>query len=102
MKKVTYITQKEEAKTASASSGNLMELAIANNIEGIEGDCGGVCSCATCHIHLTPEDFETVGGPGEIEEEMLELEDNVSPYSRLACQVPISSLPEQITVKVAN
>jgi len=44
MAKITFITQDQEKVTLEADSGNLMELAVNNNIQGIEGECGGVCS----------------------------------------------------------
>ena len=90
MAKITFITPSNAKVVVEADSGNLMELAVNNNIEGIEGECGGVCSCATCHVHVAPEFFDKVGEPGEIEADMLELDDNVTTFSRLGCQVEIS------------
>ena len=36
----------------------VMELARDNNVKGIDADCGGVCSCATCHVHVAPGYFD--------------------------------------------
>ena len=79
-----------------------MELAVANGVSGIDGDCGGVCSCATCHVYVAPEDFAKVGAADEIESDMLELDDNVTEYSRLCCQIEVSDDIDGMTFVVAN
>ncbi len=102
MAKVTFITTDNEKITLEASSGSIMELAVQNGVKGIDGDCGGVCSCATCHVHVNENDFEKVGEPSEIEADMLELEDEVSEYSRLCCQIKVSDAIDGITLKVVE
>lgn len=102
MAKVTFITQAGETITLEATSGSIMELAVNNGVQGIEGACGGVCSCATCHVHVDPEFFEIVGQAGEIEADILELDDNVSAYSRLGCQIQITDAIDNIKLTVAN
>ena len=102
MAKITFITKDEETITAEGLSGSVMELAVKNNVKGIDGDCGGVCSCATCHVHVRPEDFEQVGGPNETEKDMLEFDDNVTEFSRLSCQIDISDAVDGIVLNVAN
>lgn len=82
--------------------GSLMALAVESNIEGIGGDCGGVCSCATCHVHVAQDDYDKTGQPDEIERDMLELVDNLSPTSRLCCQIEISDAIDGIKVKVVR
>lgn len=102
MAKITYITKSGETLEYEATSGSLMELAVKNKVPGIDGDCGGVCSCATCHVHVAPEFYEKLEAPSEIESDMLEFDDNVSEYSRLCCQIPVSDLVDGIKVEVAN
>ncbi|MBH0018841.1 2Fe-2S iron-sulfur cluster binding domain-containing protein [Pseudoalteromonas sp. SWXJ133] len=102
MAKVIFITKTNDAVEVEGDSGSLMELASANGVAGIDGDCGGVCSCATCHIYLTPDDFKKVGTPDEIESDMLELDDNVTQYSRLCCQIEVSENIDRMTFRVAN
>ncbi|UXX77875.1 2Fe-2S iron-sulfur cluster-binding protein [Reichenbachiella carrageenanivorans] len=102
MAKITFITSDNEEIVAEATSGTVMELAKENNVNGIDGDCGGVCSCATCHVHVAEEDFEKVGAPGEIEADMLELEDNYNERSRLCCQIDMSDAIDGVTLYVAN
>ncbi|MBC6997045.1 2Fe-2S iron-sulfur cluster-binding protein [Cytophaga sp. FL35] len=102
MAKITYITKEGESLVFEASSGSLMELAVKNKVPGIDGDCGGVCSCATCHVHVAPAYYEKLEAPSEIEADMLEFDDNVNEYSRLCCQIPVSDAVDGITVEVAN
>ena len=102
MAKITFITSANETITVDGKSGTVMELAKENNIKGIDGDCGGVCSCATCHVHVSPEHFSKTGEAGEIEKDMLELDDNVSEYSRLSCQIDISDKIDGLVVNVAK
>lgn len=102
MAKITFITKNNESITVEATEGSVMELAVKNNIKGIDGDCGGVCSCATCHVHVAPDDFSKTGAPSEIEKDMLELDDKVTEFSRLCCQLAISESLDGITLNVAK
>ena len=76
--------------------------AVQHNVEGIDADCGGVCSCATCHVHVQPEYWDRIGAQSEIEKDMLELEDEVNEFSRLSCQLEISDVLDGIVLNVAN
>lgn len=102
MAKITFITQDDIKTTLEESSGSLMALAVANNIEGIDGDCGGVCSCATCHVHINENQMEMVGEASEIEQDMLELDDNANQFSRLCCQIEINDALDGLVVTVAE
>lgn len=102
MAKITFITSDDEKITLEGTSGSVMALAVENNIKGIDGDCGGVCSCATCHVHVAPEDLAKTGKASEIETDMLELDDNTDEYSRLCCQLEISDAIDGVVLKVAK
>lgn len=101
MAKITFITQDKESVTVEGTTGSVMELAVENNIKGIDGDCGGVCSCATCHVYVAPDFMDKVGEQSEIEADMLEFDDNVNEYSRLSCQIKISEAIDGIILEVA-
>ncbi|MCL1143186.1 2Fe-2S iron-sulfur cluster-binding protein [Shewanella gaetbuli] len=102
MAKVIFVTQNNGSMEVEGDSGSLMELAVANGVAGIDGDCGGVCSCATCHIYVDPADFDKVGAAQEVESDMLELDDKVTEYSRLCCQIDVSDQIDGMTFVVAN
>ncbi len=102
MAKITFITRNDEHYILEADSGSLMELAVQNGVDGIDGDCGGVCSCATCHVHVNTEHMEKVGAASEIEQDMLELDDNATAQSRLCCQIDVSDELDGLVVRVAR
>ncbi len=102
MAKITFITQDNETIILEGTSGSVMELARDNNVKGIDADCGGVCSCATCHVHVAPAYFDKLKEQEDIEKDMLEFEDNTNEYSRLSCQLQISEAMDGMVLKVAN
>ena len=68
-----------------------MQVAVDNNIPGIDAQCGGACACATCHIYVRAEWRKHMPAPDDLEAGMLDFsEDEVRPTSRLACQIKIT------------
>ena len=56
MPKITYVEANGTEHVVELPLGiSLMQGAINNLIPGIEGDCGGLCACATCHIYVPAE-----------------------------------------------
>ena len=102
MPKITFITPDDETVTIQSDEPNLMKAAKLECVEGIDGNCGGVCSCATCHVHVHPDWMEKVGPPGEIELSMLELEDDFDETSRLSCQIPLTPELDGIVLRIAD
>lgn len=81
---------------------SLMELAKRNDVEGILGECGGGCSCATCHVYVDAAWSQTVGPPDDIEEGLLDLVSDVRrEHSRLGCQIKMRRELDGIAVTVA-
>ena len=64
-----------------------MEAAVQNGIRGLLAECGGACSCATCHVYIEPTWAAAVGEAGGLEKDMLEMAVARTACSRLACQV---------------
>ncbi|WP_298907441.1 2Fe-2S iron-sulfur cluster-binding protein [uncultured Aliiroseovarius sp.] len=90
--KVTWVLPGGEEVVADVQTGvNLMEAATANNIAGIQGECGGSLSCATCHVHVDGNWLSKTGEKGDFEEAMLDMADGeVTDASRLSCQIEAS------------
>jgi len=87
--KVTWRLPDSREISAEVSDGvSMMEAALAHNVPGIVGDCGGNLSCATCHVHVAADWAPRVGGPGDFEDAMLDtVEAARVPTSRLSCQI---------------
>ena len=91
MAKITFINAAGESTTVEAENGStVMEAAIKNRIKGIEAECGGACSCATCHVYVDDAWSDAVGPAKPTEEDMLDFAFDVRPTSRLSCQIVIS------------
>ena len=102
MAKVTFITAQGESIVVDNAAGTLMEIALDNNVAGIEGACGGVCSCATCHIHIDDAWKAKIGPAPEDELDLLDTEDNFCDASRLGCQIEMTDDMDGLVVRVAN
>jgi ferredoxin, 2Fe-2S len=91
MPKITYIEHDGKKRTVDAPVGStVMENAIKNGVPGIVAECGGACSCATCHVHVDEAWKEKVGPPSPMEEDMLDFAFDVKPTSRLSCQIKVT------------
>jgi 2Fe-2S ferredoxin len=92
MPKVTFITYAGRERTVEVASGTtLMRAATDNRVDGIDGDCGGNCACATCHVYIDPLWADRVGARTACETEMLNLVAELRANSRLACQIDIDA-----------
>ena len=91
MPKITFIQFDGTETSIDAENGNtVMNTALDNLIPGIDADCGGECSCATCHVLVDERWMEKVGQPSESEESMLDLNPDRATNSRLSCQINVS------------
>ena len=69
---------------------SLMQAAIAANVKGIEADCGGLLTCATCHVYVREPFASRLPPPQDDELAMLEVTAAPrQPTSRLSCQVAL-------------
>ncbi|MGI9290564.1 MAG: 2Fe-2S iron-sulfur cluster-binding protein [Gammaproteobacteria bacterium] len=70
--------------------------------EGIEALCGGMCSCATCHIFVAPEWAAKLEAPQDDELELLEeTESYRKDESRLSCQIEFKDEFDGLTFTIA-
>ncbi|WP_246856643.1 2Fe-2S iron-sulfur cluster-binding protein [Acetobacter vaccinii] len=80
---------------------SVMQLAIQENIRGIDAECGGACACATCHVYIDEAHIPLLPAPADDEAEML---DGVAAErretSRLACQVIVSDALDGMVIEV--
>ena len=70
--------------------------------DGVEALCGGMCSCATCHVFIESEWFAKL--PARQDDELELLEDTEcfqAKKSRLACQVEVTDELDGLRLTVA-
>jgi 2Fe-2S ferredoxin len=95
MPKIKFISHDGNMNEVQAEVGkSVMRAAVDNGITGILAECGGICSCATCHCYVDENYIEQTGTPSSTEEEMLECVIDPEPNSRLSCQIIVSSALE--------
>lgn len=99
MTTITYIEQDGTAHKVDVENDmTLMEGAQLNMVPSIEGMCGGICSCATCHVYVDPEWAAKIPSATAGEEKMLATAKHRQPSSRLGCQIVVKPELEGMTV----
>ncbi len=103
MPKITFIEHNGTAHVVDAEIGaSVMRAAVDNNVPGIDGDCGGECACATCHVYVEPEWEAVTGSRTESEETMLSFAAATKDNSRLSCQITVSDALDGLVVHMPD
>jgi 2Fe-2S ferredoxin len=103
MPRITYIlTGGEERRLDVPAGTTLMRAAVDNDIPGIDGDCGGKCACATCHVYVEQEWLPRLPAATAHEEEILTLAQEVRANSRLGCQIALDESLDGLTVRMPS
>lgn len=68
---------------------------------GVAAICGGMCSCATCHVFVDAAWLDTFPARDSDEEELLEFLDHFQPNSRLSCQLELHEAHDGLAVTLA-
>lgn len=101
MPRIIYITSDEKRFEIEAENGaTVMETAIRAGVPGIEAECGGACSCATCHVYVDPSCVATVGEAGSLEADMLDFAWEAAQNSRLSCQIKVSDALDGLVLRI--
>jgi len=90
MPKLIFIEKDGNRKEVDAPNGlSVMEIAHKFDVD-IEGACEGSLACATCHVIVDSQWFDSLDPPSEDEEDMLDLAFGLTETSRLGCQIIMS------------
>jgi 2Fe-2S ferredoxin len=101
MPTITYIEFNGTEHVVHIAPGqSVMQGALNNDVRGIIGDCGGCCSCATCHVYVDPAWVDRVGEKGEVEAGLLEEVMDGQPNSRLSCQITLTDELDGLVVRL--
>jgi 2Fe-2S ferredoxin len=68
---------------------------------GVAAICGGMCSCATCHVYVDPEWASRLPEPMSDERELLAELSHHQDNSRLSCQVEFTAALSGLRVTIA-
>jgi 2Fe-2S ferredoxin len=79
---------------------SVMEGATMNDVPGIEAECGGACSCATCHAYVDPAWSARLPAMEDLEDAMLDSANERRETSRLTCQISVTEELDGLTVTV--
>lgn len=87
-----------------AGTGCALMEALRDANTGIDGTCGGMMSCGTCHVYVDPAWAAKLPPKSEDEQMMLDAIGELvelKPGSRLSCQIQVSDALEGLAVQVA-
>lgn len=80
---------------------SVMQAAVGAGIEGIAADCGGLLTCATCHVRVRAPHADRLPPPDDDEQSMLDYTASPrSPDSRLSCQIMLTEALDGITLEL--
>jgi 2Fe-2S ferredoxin len=104
MPRVIYIHSNGERDEVEVANGqSLMLAATAHDVNGIVGDCGGVMSCATCHVIVDDGYAALLPALTDTENQMLDYTAAArEPGSRLSCQIVMREELAGISVRIAD
>jgi ferredoxin, 2Fe-2S len=103
MPQITVVDQSGQERSLEAPEGRtLMEVIRDNGFDELLALCGGCCSCATCHVHIDAAYMDKLPAMSEDENDLLDSSDHRNEYSRLSCQVPVTSALAGLKVTIAQ
>lgn len=68
----------------------------------IKAECGGACSCATCHVYVDEAWVHRLPPPSDEEEDLLYSTLDKKPTSRLSCQILLSDELDGLKLTLAE
>jgi ferredoxin, 2Fe-2S len=101
MPKVTYVQADGSRTTCQLACGaSVMDGALDNNIAGITGQCGGGCTCATCHCYVDWQFLPRLDPACGDELDLLDYLEDRRDNSRLSCQIRVSADVDGLIVEI--
>ncbi len=103
MPRITFVEYDGAVHAVEAEIGEtVMEAAMRGGVAGIIAECGGSCTCATCHVYVDEAWIGKTGTRSDEEEEQLDNAYDVRPTSRLSCQIRMSEELDGIVVRTPS
>jgi 2Fe-2S ferredoxin len=93
----------EERRLTVANGSTVMRAAIQNDLPGIDAECGGCLSCATCHVYIDPSFADRLPPMSEDEDDLLGgVSAERQPTSRLSCQLTMTDALDGLIVRIPD
>jgi ferredoxin, 2Fe-2S len=100
MPTVSFILADGSRRDVTVEVGkNLLDVAWDNGLD-VEGACGGVMACSTCHMIVDSNWIAKLAQPSVEEEEMLDLAWGLTETSRLGCQITVTEALDGLVVSL--
>ena len=101
MAQIDFLTADGTRFPVTIESGRtVMDAALDHNIPGIKAQCGGGCTCCTCHCYVAAPWIETFKAPSQDELDLLEFAWQPRAGSRLACQLRLTTAHDGLVIEV--
>lgn len=102
MPQLTVTTREGATHTLEAPLGmSVMEVIRDGGIDELLALCGGVCSCATCHVFVDPACAASIPAVSGDESDLLDGSSHRDARSRLSCQIRMSEGLDALRVTIA-
>jgi 2Fe-2S ferredoxin len=98
---VRVIDRDGAERELNAPNGSTLMEPLRDMDDGVAAICGGMCSCATCHVYVDEEWVAKLVAPMSDETDMLGDLISRRPNSRLSCQVVLNDSLSGLKVTVA-
>lgn len=103
MVKIHFLTPGgRDITVETPARGSVMEAAKANEVPGIDADCGGSMVCGTCHVIVAPEWQSRLPEQDAMERALLEYVPEPRPNTRLTCQIPVTEELDGIVLQIPD
>ena len=90
-----------EAHDVETSTGGTLMETLREEEWGVAAICGGMCSCATCHVYIAPEWADKLPERQSDESDLLAELQFRQQTSRLSCQVRLTDALNGLSVTLA-
>jgi 2Fe-2S ferredoxin len=99
---VTYVSPSGISRRIDVPEGmSVMQAALNHKVEGILGECGGNCMCATCHVYVDPSYLDRILPAINNEKFMLSIAaEGPETNSRLSCQIKMTGKLDGIVIRL--
>jgi|SRR5579863_8963204 2Fe-2S ferredoxin len=101
MPKLRVIDRDGVERELEASNGATLMEPLRDMEDGVAAICGGMCSCATCHVYVDEAWVSKLPAAMSDETDMLGDLSSRKPNSRLSCQIVLNDTLSGLKVSVA-